>query len=103
MTPADLAATLAAGGVFFVAVGAVGLVRLPDCFARAHATSKSETLGALLTLAAVGVAVPADARPRVAVLAVVVLVTSPVATHAIVRTAREAGVEPWMRQEGEEP
>ena len=42
---------LVAGG-FFALVGAIGLVRLPDCFMRFHAPTKSTTLGVGGVLAA---------------------------------------------------
>jgi len=89
MTPrAILVALLAAGSVFFTGLAAVGLLRLPDVFSRAHAASKADTLGALSAFAAVGVAFGVDsATLKVAMLFVFVLVTTPAATHAVVRTA----------------
>lgn len=89
MTPREvLVALLAAGSVAFTGLAAVGLFRLPDVFSRAHAASKADTLGALSAFAAVGVAFGADsATLKVAVLFVFVLVTTPAATHAVVRTA----------------
>jgi hypothetical protein len=35
-------------GMFFLTVSALGLVRLPDLYTRAHAVAKSETLGLML-------------------------------------------------------
>lgn len=37
-------------GAFFLLVGTVGLIRLPDVFSRMHATTKSDTLGLGLVL-----------------------------------------------------
>jgi multicomponent Na+:H+ antiporter subunit G len=98
-TPGTLAvASLLAGGLAFTAVAVVGLYRLPDVYARAHATSKSETLGALLALSAAAVALgETTTTAKLAALALFVLVTSPTATHAIVRSADAQGVEPWQR------
>ncbi|WP_135826369.1 monovalent cation/H(+) antiporter subunit G [Halorussus ruber] len=89
MTPREmLVALLAAGSVFFTGLAAVGLLRLPDVFSRAHAASKADTLGALSAFAAVGVAFGVEsATLKVAMLFVFVLVTTPAATHAVVRTA----------------
>ncbi|QSG04417.1 monovalent cation/H(+) antiporter subunit G [Halapricum desulfuricans] len=97
-----VAAALVAGGLAFTVVALVGLVRLPDLYSRAHATSKSETLGALLALAGAA-AVFGAGQPtlKLGLLAVFVLVTSPTATHAIVRSAHEQGIEPWTRGDGE--
>ncbi|MBG6076532.1 Na+/H+ antiporter subunit G [Polaromonas sp. CG_9.11] len=40
-----LAAVLLLVGAFFLLVGAIGLVRLPDFFMRLHAPTKASTLG----------------------------------------------------------
>lgn len=87
-----LVALLGAGSVFFTLVAAVGVVRLPDVYSRAHATSKSDTLGTGLGLAGGGVALVVAVDSNVALLKVVlltvfVLVTNPVAAHALVRAA----------------
>jgi multicomponent Na+:H+ antiporter subunit G len=97
MTPTEIAVVvLAAGGVFFAAVAAVGLVRLPDLYTRAHATSKSETLGAVLTLAAVALVVDAGLSTlKAGLLLLFMFLTNPTAAHAITRAAAEQGIEPW--------
>jgi multicomponent Na+:H+ antiporter subunit G len=92
---------LVAGSVAFSFVAVVGFARLPDVFARAHAASKSETLGALLGLAAAGVAFGWPDAWKVVLLAVFVLATGPTAAHAIVRAATLAGATPWTREGGE--
>ncbi len=101
MTPREIAIlVLAAGGVFFSLVAAVGIVRLPDLYARAHGASKSETLGAVLVLLAVALAF--DARlstVKTALLLFFMFVTNPTAAHAIVRAATEQGIEPWTGEE----
>ncbi|WP_276300097.1 monovalent cation/H(+) antiporter subunit G [Halorussus lipolyticus] len=93
MTPREiLVALLAGASVFFTGLAVVGLLRLPDVFARAHAASKADTLGALSAFAGVGVAFGVDsATLKVAMLFVFVLVTTPTATHAVVRTAYRDG------------
>ena len=97
MTPREIALlVLAAGGVFFAVVAAVGLVRLPDLYTRAHSTSKSETLGAVLTLAAVALAFGGELSTlKTALLLLFMFLTNPTAAHAIVRAAAEQGIEPW--------
>jgi multicomponent Na+:H+ antiporter subunit G len=91
-------------GLFFTLVAAIGLVRMPDVYTRAHATSKTDTLGTVLTLA--GVALLFDggvARVKLLLLAVFMLITSPTATHAITRAALDQGIEPWtVDEEGDE-
>jgi multicomponent Na+:H+ antiporter subunit G len=89
---------LLALGLAFTAVAVVGLYRLPDVYARAHATSKSETLGALLALTAGAVGFDGPSTTvKLAALALFLLVTSPTAAHAIVRSADDQGIEPWTR------
>ena len=97
MTPREIAVVaLVAGGVFFTFVAAVGILRLPDVYTRAHGASKSDTLGAGLTLAGVGVTFGADIPTVKAVLLVLFMfITNPTAAHAIARAAADQGIEPW--------
>lgn len=106
MTPRELLIlALAAAGVFFAIVAVVGLVRLPDLYTRTHSTSKSETLGAVLTLSAVALAFDGSlSTVKAALLLVFMFLTNPTAAHAIVRAAEEQGIEPWTTddEEGDE-
>jgi multicomponent Na+:H+ antiporter subunit G len=87
-------------GLFFTLVAAIGLIRMPDVYTRAHATSKTDTLGTVLTLAGLAVAFQsAVPRVKLLLLAVFMLITSPTATHAITRTALDQGIEPWTADE----
>ncbi len=86
---------LVSGGVFFLFVAAVGVVRMPDLYNRMHATSKAGTLGVGLILLAVAVfyqelAVVVRALSGVAFI----VLTAPVAAHALGRAAYLAGVKP---------
>ncbi len=91
-------AALVVVSVFFALVAAIGFYRLPDVYARAHAASKSETLGALLGLSAAAVAFgPSQETFKLGLLALFVLVTGPTAAHAVVRAAADAGTAPWTR------
>jgi multicomponent Na+:H+ antiporter subunit G len=87
-------------GLFFTLVAAIGLIRMPDVYTRAHATSKTDTLGTVLTLAGIALvfegAVP---RVKLLLLAIFMLITSPTATHAITRAALDQGIEPWTTDE----
>ena len=92
---------LLAGGVFFTFVSAVGVLRLPDVYARAHTASQTDTLGAGLAVAAVVVAYgPQTEVIKAVLLLVFIFVTNPTAAHAVARAAYEEGIEPWT--EGEE-
>ncbi|QLD88635.1 monovalent cation/H(+) antiporter subunit G [Natronomonas salina] len=92
---------LLAGGVFFTFVSAVGVLRLPDVYARAHTASQTDTLGAGLVVAAVVVAYGFETEVIKALLLLVfIFVTNPTAAHAVARAAYAEGVEPWT--EGDE-
>jgi len=83
-------------------VAAVGLIRLPDLYTRTHAASKSDTLGTVLTLAAVALALGADfSTLKTVFLLLFVFLTNPTAAHAITRAAYEEGIEPWTADEEE--
>lgn len=99
MTVFEVAAlVLVAIGAFFLLVGSVGVVRLPDFFSRTHATGKSDTLGLMLTLAglAINQGFSLNTAKLVAVMVFVTL-TNPVGTHALARAAYRSGLRPWFR------
>ena len=91
-------------GLFFTLVAAIGLIRMPDVYTRAHATSKTDTLGTVLTLAGVAFLFNSGVpRVKLVLLAIFLLITSPTATHAITRAAVDQGIEPWTTdEEGED-
>ena len=97
MTPLEVViVVLLVGGVFFTFVSAVGVVRLPDIYARAHAASQTDTLGAGLTLVAVALALGFETTTvKTVLLLLFVFITNPTAAHAIARAADEEGIEPW--------
>ena len=97
MTPLEVViVALLAGGVFFTFVSAVGVVRLPDIYARAHTASQTDTLGAGLTLVAVALALGFETTTvKTVLLLLFVFITNPTAAHAIARAANEEGIEPW--------
>ncbi len=69
-------------GLFFCAVGVLGVIRMPDTLTRLHASGKVATLGLFGLLAGAALLMPTAAL-RLLVLGLFVLLTSPVATHAI--------------------
>lgn len=86
---------LVLGGVFFLFIAAIGVVRMPDLYNRMHATSKAGTLGVGLILVAVAVFYQelSVATRALSALAFIVL-TAPVAAHALGRAAYLSGVKP---------
>ena len=69
-------------GLFFSAVGVIGVIRLPDVLTRLHASGKVATLGLFGLLLGAALLMPSSAL-RLLTLGLFVLLTSPVATHAI--------------------
>lgn len=85
---------LASGGLFIL-IGAIGLHRLPDFWARLHAAGVIDTAGAGLMI--VGLMLQAGlslVTLKLALIGVSVFITSPTATHAIAQAAFAAGLRP---------
>ncbi len=83
------------GGSFFCVTGAIGLLRLPDFYARLHGAGIIDTLGAGLIL--LGLMLQAGlSLVTVKLLFVLffILITSPTATHAIAHAAHTQGLDP---------
>ena len=94
----DLAswALLLSGGAFCV-IGAVGLLRMPDFYTRAHAASVSDNLGAALVL--LGLLLQAGlslVAVKLAIIGLLIFFTSPAATHALVKAALGRGLQPLL-------
>jgi len=83
-------------GAAFVAVAALGLVRLPDLYLRMHSVAKAGTLGCGLILVGVALALP-DLGVVLRVLGAILFlfVTAPVASHLIGRAAHRTGTPQW--------
>jgi len=84
-------------GSFFCIVGGIGLVRLPDFYSRMHGSGITDTLGAGLVL--VGLMIQGGltlVTVKLIMILVLLLLTSPTATHAIAKAAFTAGVEPQL-------
>lgn len=94
-----LGAVILSIGLFFMAVTAVGLLRLPDFFTRVHAVSKSETLGIALVL--IGLTLhEGTTLVSLKLLLVMIFVgfANPVGAHVLTRAAIRAGLMPWRRE-----
>lgn len=87
------------GGAFFLLVGSVGLVRLPDFYCRNHATGKSDTLGIMLVIFGMilieGVTLNSA---KLFFILIFVFLTNPTGTHALANAALRSGLKPWFRK-----
>lgn len=82
-------------GCGFAMVAALGLWRMKNVYARLHCTTKAGTLGAVLVVMGLGVHTGSgEVWLRCLVLLTFLLVTGPVAGHAIARGAWLAGMRP---------
>lgn len=90
---------LIAAGAFFVLVGAIGLVRLPDIYTRIHAASLIDTAGAgLLILGLMLQAGWSLVTLKLAFVLAIFFFTLPVAAHALARAAMYEGVKPKLAE-----
>ena len=78
------------GSIVFL-LAALGLVRMPDVYNRIQAGTKATTLGLLLWAAGLCLIEPGWA-PKVALMALFVLLTNPISSHALARAAHACGI-----------
>ncbi len=88
-----------ATGFFFNFSAVVGIIRLPDIYNRLHSSSKNATLGSVLVI--IGLAIRqlyAGSFPafvKLLFIGVILLMVSPIASHALARAAYISGVPLW--------
>jgi multicomponent Na+:H+ antiporter subunit G len=85
------------GSVFSV-IGGIGLLRMPDFYARLHAAGITDTLGAWMLM--VGVLLQAESwlvAVKLVLIVIFLFFTSPTATHALARAALASGLKPWTK------
>jgi multicomponent Na+:H+ antiporter subunit G len=82
-------------GVFFCAVGVLGMMRFPDVYTRLHATGKVSTLGLCGLLVGAALMLPGTTL-KVIALGLFILLVSPVSSHSIAAAAYRQRVP--MRQ-----
>lgn len=87
-----IAAAFLIAGTAFLMISALGLIRFPDFWTRAHAVAKAETLG--LVLVFIGLIVLNRFGPgslQLALIAAFSLLVNPTAIHALARSALRGG------------
>lgn len=85
-------------GLIFIVVAALGVIRLPDLYTRAHAASKSSTLGVMCIL--IGVffhfwLLEDHFNPSILLGVLFLFITGPVGAHIMTRSSYLAGIKPW--------
>ena len=86
-------------GVFFAAVGVLGVIRLPDVFCRLQSSTCTATLGTLcMVLACVIYAIATGEVPgtyiKLLLVLVMVMGTNPISNHALCKGAYKMGAKP---------
>lgn len=88
------------GGGFFVLVGGVGALRMPEFYTRIHAASLTDSMGSILIL--VGIMLQAGlslATVKLATILVFLMLTGPTATYALANAALVSGLRPMARDD----
>jgi multicomponent Na+:H+ antiporter subunit G len=87
-------------GLAFDLLGCLGLVRLPDVYNRAQAATKCVTLGTcMILIGTAGLGIAGGSWPmgvKALLCAAFIVLTSPVAAHAVCRGAYLSGVPLWV-------
>jgi multicomponent Na+:H+ antiporter subunit G len=85
-------------GILFLVLGAVGLIRFPDFYTRLHAAGKCDTLGSMLIVSGLALYDGFSLTSvKIIAIAVFIFLTSPTATHAILRAAFKNNVSHWTK------
>jgi len=83
-------------GIIFMLFGVLGMLRFPDLFTRLHPAGKAGIAGALSIF--IGLIIYCGFSLfslRIILITLFILITGPVASHAIARGATQAGIKPW--------
>ncbi len=89
-----ISAVLMAIGAAFTLLAGIGLHRFDDVFARMHAAGKASTLGLLLILLGAAVRLSTVGTTlKLALVAVLAVITIPAGVHLIARAAWRTGTE----------
>ena len=86
-------------GLVFMFFGTLGIIRFPDIYTRLQASSKCDAAGAVALL--IGLMMREGLNSfslRILIILIFLLLTNPVATHAIARSAAVRGIKPWVKK-----
>ena len=103
---ADIVAVLSSAclllGAFLIISGAVGVLRLPDFFTRMHAAGVTETLATTLILLGLMLLAGWSIMSfKLLLILLFILITSPVASHALTKAALHGKLQPLVDEKNE--
>ncbi|HDR16832.1 MAG TPA: cation:proton antiporter [Desulfobacteraceae bacterium] len=84
-------------GIFFMLVGSIGILRLPDFYSRTHAVSMSDALG--ISSVMLGLIVYegfTQSSLKLLLIVLFVALSNPIGSHALSRAAFKNKVEPLL-------
>jgi multicomponent Na+:H+ antiporter subunit G len=85
-------------GIFFLLIGSIGIIRLPDFYSRTHATSKSDTLGMILIIVGLIIFEGLNINSgKLFLILLFILLANPIGAHALARAAMNAGLKPLFQ------
>jgi len=89
-------------GCGFALIGSIGILRLPDVFARMHGAGIIDTLGVGLILVGLAFQTGGDlVTVKLILIIAFLLYTSPATTHALARAALHGNVRPHISENKE--
>lgn len=87
-------------GLFFLVVGAIGMLRLPDVFTRCHAVSLTDSLGAFCVLVGLSLYQGFGSNMfKILIVLLLLFLLNPVIAHATLRAAYRAGIKPLAEED----
>jgi len=94
-----LSVVLIVAGLLFTLIGAVGALRMPDFYTRAHAIGVLDTLGTLLILGGLVLSYGFSlTSAKLFFLLLFIYVANPTVTHVFMRAAMRSGLKPWTAE-----
>ena len=86
-------------GISSYIFGTLGIIRFPDIYTRLQTSSKCDAAGAVALLVGLMVREGLDSFSlRILIILIFLLLTNPVASHAIARSAAIKGIKPWRKK-----
>ena len=85
--------------------GSLGLLRMPDFYTRLHTAGKTDSLGQFLILLGLVFVTPdLLTQLKLVLVAMILMIAAPTATHAITKAAHLHDLRPWTKGDpGGEP
>ena len=90
-------------GIFFMLIGSIGILRLPDFFSRTHAISKSDTLGILFVV--LGLIIHDGTLVnslKLGLIMIFIALANPIGSHALANAALKKGMKPLLHKKKKE-